>query len=105
MKYQKKKSKLLRKERKANKKKTQQPFAKRLTPARNKFIRKLAEKLTNERRFDLKIINKSFLCNECWRYYCIAFNDTLIYCDECGAESYCIKDIRGFRDCAECLYA
>jgi len=64
MKGDKKKTRELRKERKQKRNKPQQPFAIWLTKDLNKLIWKVAEQMTNERKYPRNIINKSFLCKE-----------------------------------------
>ena len=99
MKFQKKKKTEARKLRKQKRNKPQQPFAKWLTPELNKKIWKLARQLTSQRKYPPELLNKRFKCDECNRVYCICFDETIAYCDECYAKAYCAKEIRSIRRC------
>jgi hypothetical protein len=49
-----------------------------------------------------ELIGKRYFCQSCnmsWEY---AYDGKLVFCHECFAFSYCIKEIKGFKTCKIC---
>ncbi len=64
-------------------------------------LRKLARILT-QYEYPREWCNKKVNCKTCGKNYCMGFDETDTYCSLCYCKSYCIKELREFRQCQKC---
>lgn len=67
----------------------------------NELVWEWARKVTMQRP-PVELVNKKVYCNNCKMLYCLAYDNTDLFCKDCYYKDCCQKEIVGNRVCQYC---